>query len=157
MKLAKIRFALALTLFVGWLGYLGYLVAERPAGGTVVLSRPQFLVSEVDVVGKVKAGSDVVEVVKVLNADVEAVKKLEGQEITVTNLDECRPPDFSKGEHPDLSGNGEYLLPLHEVDAKENVYRVVPTPPSPGFSHGTPRIYPFTKEVEAQYRQIPKN
>jgi hypothetical protein len=154
--LAKARFVLALVLFLAWLGYLGYLVAERPRGAAV-LSRPQFLVSELDVVADVKAGSDVVRVVKVLSADAEAANKLEGTEITVTNLGQCGPPADLKGEHPDLKGDGEYLLALHEVNPEKKEYAVVPTPPSPGFPRGTPRVYPYTKEVAAQYKQVPKN
>jgi hypothetical protein len=153
--LAKARFVLALALFLAWLGYLGYLVAQRPRGA-VVLSRPQFLVSELDVVANVKAGSDVVEVVEVLSADTEAAKKLKGSEITVTNLAKCGPPDDLKGERPDLKGDGEYLLALHEVNPDKKEYAVVPTPPSPGFKRGTPRVYPYTKEVAAQYKQVPK-
>jgi hypothetical protein len=53
MRPAVGRLLIALVLFVGWLGYLGYLVLTRPLttdSQPLVLSRPQALVSELDVV-----------------------------------------------------------------------------------------------------------
>ena len=92
MKAAWVRLVLVSALFIGWLGYLGYLVAERPDGGTVVLSRPQFQVSDLDVVANVKKGSDVVTVTEVLYPHAEAARQLAAKEIKVTNLADCRPP-----------------------------------------------------------------
>ena len=66
MKAAYGRFVLCQALFVGWLGYLGYLVAERPDGGMRVLSRPQILVSDIDVIASVKKGTDTVTIKDVL-------------------------------------------------------------------------------------------
>jgi hypothetical protein len=156
MNLARARFALALALFLGWLGYLGYLVAERPNGQSV-LSRPQFLVSEYDVVADATPGSNVVTVKRVLWPQTADARKLEGKQLTVVNLDECRPPsDVLKKERPDLTTGGEYLLPVQSMDEQGKEYRVAPTPPSPGFPRGTPRIYRFSKEVEAEYRSLDK-
>src|ERR1700691_1338803 len=93
MKAAYFRLALVSLLFLGWLGYLGYLVGERPVGGLVVLSRPQFFVSDLDVVAEVKAGSDKVTVTEVLYPQTTEAQALKGTSIRVTNLKECRPPN----------------------------------------------------------------
>jgi hypothetical protein len=157
MKAAYGRFVVCLALFVGWLGYLGYLVAERPDGGRLVLSRPQFLVSDIDVVATVKKGSATVTVKDVLYPkDASTRERLKGKEIQVTNLEDCRPPAARPGVTQDVRGDGEYLLPLQDPGPEGKEYRVAVTPPSPGFRHGTPRIYPATSEVIAQYRQIAK-
>jgi hypothetical protein len=156
MKAAWIRLALVSALFIGWLGYLGYLVAQRPDGRTMVLSRPQFQVSDLDVVANVRKGSNVVTVTEVLYPNTAAARQLAGTEIKVANLADCRPPGDRDQVKPDLAVDGEYLLALQlqEPDGKD--YRVTATPPSPGFRSGTPRIYPATKGVLAQYRDIPK-
>jgi hypothetical protein len=159
MKAAWIRLALVSALFIGWLGYLGYLVAERPDGGTMVLSRPQFQVSDLDVVANVTKGSNLVTVVQVLYPNTESEHQLVGKELRVTNLADCRPPGDREKVKPDLTADGEYLLALQEEepDGKEpKKYRVTATPPSPGFRAGTPRIYAATRSVLAQYRDIPK-
>jgi hypothetical protein len=158
MNAAYGRFLLCLALFLGWLGYLGYLVAERSRGGDIVLSRPQFLVSDLDVVAAVTKGSDTVTVVDVLHPDDSAARHLKGKQIQVTNLDDCRPPgDPMRPPPPDLQADGNYLLPLQDLGPDGKEYRVVATPPSPGFRYGTPRIYPATPQVLAQYKQIRKN
>jgi hypothetical protein len=157
MKAAYGRFILCLALFVGWLGYLGYLVAERPDGGMLVVSRPQILVSDIDVIAAIKKGSDTVTVKEVLSANDESLRqRLKGKEILVINLEDCRPPAERPGQPADVRADGDYLLPLQDPGPEGTEYRVAMTPPSPGFRHGTPRVYPATKDVLAQYRQIPK-
>jgi hypothetical protein len=156
MKAAYVRLGLISALFLGWLSYLGYLVAERPAGGMVVLSRPQFLISDLDVVANLKLGSNVATVIDVLYPDTNSARELKGKDIKITNLEDCRPPGDPDLVQRDLKADGEYLLALQDLSSGSEEYRVAPTPPSPGFDHGTPRIYPFTKEVAAQYRQIRK-
>jgi hypothetical protein len=153
---AKAWLAVTVVAFVGWLGYLGYLVAERPAGGTVVLSRPQFLVSDLDVVATVKQNSDVVTVREVLYPPDPQAQALKGKEITITNLAACHPPGRGGEANPDRKADGDYLLALQDPGPGGKEYRVTITPPSPGFLTGTPRIYPATHEVLSQYRQIPK-
>jgi hypothetical protein len=172
MKLARARLILTVILFLGWLGYLSYLVAERPPKRSgdeefVVLSRPQFLVSELDVVAEIKKGSDEVIVKSVLFPDTDAARQLQGKTIRVTNLAFCHPPDDHKRHWDslkaeqkknllDVSQDGEYLLALHDPDGEGKEYRVAATPDSPSFMRGTPRAYPATSEVLAQYRQIKK-
>jgi hypothetical protein len=165
MKLAAWRFFVVAALFVCWLGYLGYLVATRPQydGRPVVLSRPQILVSEVDVVARVDA-DDPTKPVKIEQVLYQAGEQTlhAGDEIFVDNLSQCRPlrREGSPAPPPDWQGPGAYLLPLNPSDNKH--YRVTPTPPSPGYppghdmTPGPPRIYPATPQVLAQYRAIGK-
>jgi hypothetical protein len=151
------RLALVAALFAGWLGYLGYLVSvqSRPAA-SVVLSRPQLLVSELDVIAEVSSTSDnePVTVKEVLYPQDAGVKA--GDRLLVKNLKDCarlvRKKDLDqkvaeeeaqearlKGKKgpklydrkADFTGPGVYLLPLREVAPQ--VYEVTPLPPAPGF------------------------
>jgi hypothetical protein len=177
MKPAVGRLLVTIALFAGWLGYLGYLVLCRPhtPGGVVgafdgrplTLSRPQFLVSTVDVVARVddKDGENVT-VEEVLSPKEKAPVKV-GDKIKVTNIGRCRPlrdPMMKEQETPDdWTGPGEYILPLQSDPRKnKDTFEVVPTPPSPGYppghggAAGPPRIYPATPEMRAEYKQIAK-
>jgi hypothetical protein len=170
MRPAVVRLLVAALLFAGWVGYLVYLVAttpRTPAGTPLVLSRPQILVSDLDVVGEVRGLEEPVKVVTVLYPDSE--KGLEGKEITLTNLKDCKPLPRAEQKaadvKPDYSGPGQYLLPLRKAGDGPN-YEVTPTPASPGYPPygmrlGPPRIYPLLTErmkeqALAQYRQILK-
>jgi hypothetical protein len=162
MKPAVGRLLLLVVLFGGWLAYLGYLVYTRPhtAGGQpLVLSRPQFLVSTLDVIAFVDDPAKCVRIVKVLYPH-EAPPVQPGDCITVADVDYCRPParPDQPPPPPDWTGPGEYLLPLQHwtTEGKVHHYRVAPTPPSPGYSLQVPRIYPATEQTLAQYREMPK-
>jgi hypothetical protein len=176
MKPTAARLLLVLVLFIGWLGYLGYLVLCRPhtpdglrgafEGRPLALSRPQFLVSMVDVVAEVHDASGENVLVKEILFPAKSPLQV-GDKIHVENLDQCRPlPDpmaKTKETPPDYSGPGEYILPLNVIE-KDGArhYQVTPTPPSPGFppmqsgSVGPPRIYPHTPEMRAEYDQVRK-
>lgn len=126
MDARKLRLAVAAVIFVAWIGYLFYLAMG--ARHTVVLSRPQFLVSPLWIQGAVtkEPGQPVakVEVRKVFRPNDKT--SLEGTTITVAGL-----PDI---EAIGWSGPGEYILPLTETrEGKMTSYRVTPLPPSPGF------------------------
>lgn len=177
MKRAVERLILTAVLFLGWLGYLGYLVMCRPhspggllgafEGRPLTLSRPQFLVSSLDVVADVSGDKGKKAIVKEVlfpqsNSPVKA-----GDEIQVENIDHCRsmPDPLAKNDNPppDYSGPGLYLLPLQAIDDRDpRRFEVVPTPPSPGFppsssaGAGPPRIYPGTSEILAEYRELAK-
>jgi hypothetical protein len=170
MRPAVVRLLVAALLFAGWLGYLVYLVVtfpRTPAGTALVLSRPQILVSDLDVLGEVKGIDQPVKVMTVLYPESE--KGLEGQEIKVANLDQCKPlprPEQKAADVPaDYQGPGLYLLPLRKAGEGQE-YAVTPTPASPGYPPhggrvGPPRIYPLPTErlkeqALAQYRQILK-
>jgi hypothetical protein len=171
MKPAVVRLAVTALLFACWIGYEAYQVATRPrtpAGQPLVVSRPQILVSDFDVIVQVDGLDKPVLVEQVLYAARKEFEGLAGQKIRVTNLAECRGPsrDFRPDAGPpDWTGSGRYLLPLHPVadgkEGQEEVFEVVPTPASPGYPPvsgkvGPPRIYPANDEVLAQYHQVPK-
>lgn len=143
---ARWRFAGALLLFVGWVGWLAYLAltVTRP----IVLSRPQFLAAQLDVLATVRAGADgkpetAVKVERLLWPADAAEKR---DEIRVINLATIPRADG-------WVGPGSYLLPLVK-DGDD--YRVPAIPYSPGLSssHSRPRVYPATPETLAQERQI---
>ena len=138
------------VLFLAWLGWLGYLAwtTSRP----IVLSRPQLLVSTVDVIAEVqeKDGkpADQAKVLEVHWPPNGPEQKLVGQTIHVVNLPES---EFK------WIGPGQYILPLVKDG---NAYRVAEIPLSPGFDpdlHGEhPRIYPRTAETIKQLDSIRK-
>jgi hypothetical protein len=177
MKPVAARLILTAALFCAWLGYLGYLVVCRPhtpgglrgafEGRPLTLSRPQFLVSMLDVVAEVSGDKGEKVIIKDVLFPKSASPVKVGEEIHVENIDICRalPDLLAKETNPplDYSGPGLYLLPLQVIDAGEaHRFAVVPTPPSPGFpptlgiSVGPPRIYPATKEMLAEYSEIAK-
>jgi len=179
VKLAVGRLILTGALFLGWLGYLCYLVICRPhlpsgligafAGRPLTLSRPQFLVSTLDIVAEVYGDKGEKVIVKeVLFPKANPPVKI-GEQIQVANIDRCRPLSnpFTSEIHPppDYTGPGLYLLPLQPIDTSESPprFEVVPTPPSPGFPTpqgvhvGPPRIYPATAEMRAEYHEIVKS
>jgi len=107
-------------LFFGWIGYLFFLVQIRPqapGGGPVVLSRPQFLISELDVIAHVESLKGPVIVKEVIFPRTPGRSRLVGQRIFVTNLYKChRLPGGRKedeGKVPDdFKGPGDYILAL---------------------------------------------
>jgi hypothetical protein len=153
MKWARLRLLLAAMLFAAWIGWLVSLVVSMksslPAGATrpVVLSRPQFLVSSLDVIAEVNAiDADPAEVtVREVYWPKEKAEELVGKKIKVSGLGECRD---------DWAGWGEYILALAPLGEKG--YRVVPLPLSPGFPSGRPRIYPATPQTRRQLQEIRK-
>ncbi len=176
MKPAVGRLIVTAALFAAWLGYLGYLVVCRPhtpgglrgafEGRPLTLSRPQFLVSTLDVIAEVSGDKGEHVVVKEVLFPKSAPVKA-GETIHVEDIDRCVPlhdPLAKQSDPPpDYSGPGEYLLPLQSIGKDgDHRFQVVPTPPSPGFppsqgvNVGPPRIYPATDEIRAEYRSIAK-
>src|SRR5689334_762472 len=91
MSRAKMRLLLAAGLFAAWIGWLAYLAATttRP----IVLSRPQFLVSTLDVIAEVKAESDrpaPTVTVKEVHWQQPGGKVKPGDRLTVANLSTCQ-------------------------------------------------------------------
>ncbi len=144
---ASVRLALAILLFGSWISWLAYLAATttRP----IVLSRPQFLVSTLDVIARVEADGPrphpLVHVTDVHWPTDQADLKLKS--ISVRNLPQC-----AGWQSP-----GEYILPLVKSGDAFEVARV---PPSPGYvpSGNSPalRIYPRTAETVRQLEGIGK-
>jgi hypothetical protein len=147
----KWRVILTAGLFFAWIGWLAYLAvtATRP----IVLSRPQFLVSNLDVIAQVdqdKTGP--IRKVTIEHIYWQQDKDLRlDDKISVTNLEACSG----------WQGPGHYILPLHHsADGTE----VVLPGKSPGFpptssselapTVNRPRIYPVTPETLRQLESI---
>lgn len=135
-------------LFAAWIGWLAYLAATttRP----IVLSRPQFLITQIDVVAELHAADDGGSVTRIAVKEVlfpvdGPVSIKPGAEIDIANLAHLT-------EHDGWQGPGEYILPL--VKEGDHKVRLAPIPRTPGFGGGAPRIYRITPETRAQYRQI---
>ena len=146
----RMRLLVAACLFIGWIGYLAYLVAitRHP----VILSRPQFLVADVYVLAELDGSQDspnrTIRVRKVYWPKEDA--DLEGKEITVDYLDKC-------GKDNGWIGTGNYIVPLTKKSA--DGYALTEIPLSPGFYPDikTPnflRIYPATEQAQEQLMRL---
>src|SRR5262245_29830429 len=146
-RLRLLLFGVSAAVFLAWVGWLGYLAATTR--NPVVLSRPQLLASNVDVIGHVEALNKPVEVKEVLWSQAPDAKQLEGKAVTVANLPACKEG---------WKGPGDYLLPLvhtAQPDGGEKLEVAVPPARSPGIDPTLPpRIYPDTPDVREQLRQF---
>lgn len=162
----RARLFLAAGLFVGWLGYLLFLVilAAHPVVSwwpfaitkmqPIVLSRPQFLVSPVVVIAEVKEGQgdhpDAEVTVTAVHRPTGDPNGWTGKTLTVTNLPKVT---LDQG----WNGPGEYILPLLPDEAH---FRVTPLPSSPGFDaagrHYPLRIYPANPQTLKQLDEVPQ-
>jgi hypothetical protein len=177
-----LRLALAAALFAAWVGYLGYLVYALPAPTnnplvdslrpaptrlTPVVSRPQFLISTLDVVGTVDVAPGTVKIEDVLHSPDKIspagavgcslrvfypAGPTKGDEIHVTNLREADP------RLPEQGTVGPCLLLLQEKKRDDGTtYRIIaPVPPSPGYSRGQFLIYSADRERLAEYHSLKK-
>jgi hypothetical protein len=146
MSGARLRFGLALALFLGWLGWLGYLVARQSREQPV--SRPQILAAEYLIVGRVEAGPDGAPSVLVKVEQVYASPAGGGVPDKITT-------DLS--DALGFRGSGSYLLPL-SPEKGQPVFRVTPIPRSPGYDprlpQSRPYVYRWGPDVEAQLREV---
>ena len=138
---ARLRFALALLLFLAWLGWLA--LAYFGKGEHPVLSRSQLLAATHLVVADIGPGPDG------LPATLTVVETLKGEPISgspdVWNLPSALPPGAAR-----FPGSGRYLVPL-AGDGK--TYRIADPAPSPGYPQeaaARPRIYPWGEATRAQ-------
>jgi hypothetical protein len=107
------------SLFFGWVGYLVFVVwslPHGPNGGPVVLSRPQFLISDMNVRAQVDSPEKPVTIIEVVYP-AEDNAALQGKQILVTNLKDCHPlpsgnSQDEKSPLDDFRGPGQYILPL---------------------------------------------
>jgi hypothetical protein len=138
----KARFYLIISAgaFAVWIGYLGYLAAttRRP----IVLSQPQFLISEFDISAEVTDADKPAKVTKIFHAASPEQENLE--EVLVQGLKDC----------DGWTGPGNYLLPL--VHIAGNAFQVAGIPRSPGSGDPKPRIYPDTPKTREQMELIKK-
>ena len=146
MTLVRLRFAVALVVFLAWLGWLAVAVAKK---GEPVLSRAQLLNATHLVVADVTLGdgglpSTTATVVEVLRGD-----GVPAGPITVLNLDLALPAGAKA-----FPGPGVYLLPL---TSDGRTFRVAGLPRSPGYEpaeSARPVIYPATEATRAQARRL---
>jgi hypothetical protein len=151
MTFPKARVVVSGLLFVAWLGYLSYLVAVTRE--TIVLSRPQILVSNLCVLAKLEERNGrpapEAQLTEVLWAAANA-DALRGQTLTIANLADV---DKELG----WTGPGEYLLPLTKrILGKEVSYEVTALPRTPEFparAHDI-RIYRATADVLRQFHEL---
>jgi hypothetical protein len=122
MTFARIRFAVALLLFVGWLTWLAFAVAGK---GAPVLSRAQLLNSTHLVYGQVTVGEDGLPISQAKVTSIARGEVAVGTTIEVLNLPAAMPAGAKT-----FPGTGEYLLPLI-FDGK--TYRIAGLPRSPGY------------------------
>ena len=147
MKPAAARLALAVVLFVSWVGYLGYLAATTRPPANGILSRPQFLVSQLDVIARVEEPEGQpprVTVEKVHWPQDDEARQLVGKQIEVLDL----------AKSDGWVGPNTYILPL--TRAGKETYRVAPIPRSPGFERHQTRIYLATPQTRYQLDTIQK-
>jgi len=124
------RLLLLTLLFLAWIGYLGYLVSQTR--DTIVLSRPQFLVSNrvalVRLTEKNGTPSPEAEIVETLKP------QKDGDLPKALTLSELPYIDARHG----WRGPGEYLIPLTSL-VGANMH-ITPIPMSPGFPPAKNRL-----------------
>lgn len=138
MVFPKARLLVAGLLFVGWLGFLFFLVVRSQTA--VVLSRPQVLVADLVVLAKLEGEPTdrapySAHVEKVLYAKDPAYRAVENQKIAIVDL-----PFITAKQG--WTGAGSYLVPLtwNKTDKDNPTYHVTVLPPVPGY-------YPSTATV----------
>lgn len=147
MKRRPWLLAVAAALFFAWIGYLTFLALTT--SHPVVLSRPQFLVADLWVIGQVDDFDNphvkVIEVAYV-RPDLGGQEPAKDTVIEVSNLSKCK----DDGMRP-----GRYILPLTR---EGQGYHVTSIPRSPGYGSPLPqaRVYPDTPETRAQLSHMPK-
>jgi hypothetical protein len=123
------------------------LILAATATQPVVLSRPQFLVSQFDVIAQVEQGKDgpgAEVTVREVRWPAKGMEDLVGKKITILNIKQC----------DGWQGPGSYILPLRKTD--KDSFVVVSPPMSPGFEpmKVRPRIYRETPETLRQLNSI---
>ena len=139
---ARLRLALALLAFLGWVGYLAWLTR---GARSVVVSRSQVAAADHLVVARLRAGPDGRPAPEATVREVLArggdSAPAEGP-LRVANLPEARG----------FAGEGDYLLPLSGAGGR---YLLTPPPRSPGYeAPQRPWVYPWTESVREQLRHL---
>jgi hypothetical protein len=138
MKWARFRLIAAGTLFVAWLGWLGYLAASKT--NPVVVSRSQvmasthFVLAEVTVEPDTGHPSKQVKVVEDLRPSGPALDGF----IDVRNIREARVAGGADG----FKGPGPYLFMLTRVPESDASFLLTPAPRAPGHENA-PRLQPW--------------
>ncbi len=131
MTFPKARLVVSALLFLAWLGFLLYMFFET---GTIILSRPQFLLAQVYVVahvhvgGRAEASNGRATIVEVLWSSDDAGRKLADQTIELPELLAFDRKNWHQGEV-------KFILPLQKTGA--GAYEIVPIPRDPGSPFAT--------------------
>lgn len=139
MTWAKVRLALALAAFAGWLGYLGYAALTKSHEPRVSIAA--IAAAKLQVIADVTAGPDGKPAAHVKGVVLGDNKDFEGD---IVNLAPAHG----------FTGPGKYLL-LLEPFGKD--YRLVLPPRSPGYERplsDIPTIYPWLPDVQAQMAKL---
>jgi hypothetical protein len=155
MMMARLRLVLAASLFAAWIGWLVYLATTTTH--PVVLSRPQFLDSDLDVIAKVNGDADHPQPTI---TEVEVVWARSRRDGKLTALTVAGLADLSKKDG--WQGPGRYILPLRKTEGEiGTTYKLAGVGSSPGFpSHAAGegaarlRIYPDRPETREQLQEI---
>jgi hypothetical protein len=147
MKRRPRLLALAAGLFAVWIAYLAFLALTTSS--PVVLSRPQFLVADLWVIGHVDDfdNTPTIQVNEVVYArpGLDGDKPAKDAKIEVSNLSRCK----AEGMKP-----GPYIMPLSR---EGQGFHVTPVPRSPGGPVSAQfRVYADTPETRAQLRHLPR-
>jgi hypothetical protein len=175
MKPASLRLIVAASLFGGWILYLAYLAVTAGTQpitrkGPIVLSRPQFLISNYVVVAQVDESDDATDPSQVSTIELDSPKEMDGQKQTIrvrVTVEQVMWPEQKDGQQRAIrvtspsacqgwTGPGRYILPLIKTAGDENTYELAPVPRSPGVEQRFPRIYPATQQTQKQLEEVLK-
>ena len=142
MTFPKARLVVSACLLVAWLGFLCYLVIERP---TVILSKPQFMSAQAVIVAEVsdaqgQANPSVL--VKQVEWPPQPADLRAGDRVVLPNLPNCSAAHGYRGA-------GDYLIPLIQ---RGGVFQIAPVS-----TRDDVRIYPWTPETLARLETILKS
>jgi hypothetical protein len=145
MTFPKARLVVSACLFVGWLGFLLFLVLDT---NTIILSRPQFLIAQTYAVVELHDGAagkpdPMVLIDEVIWSADPADEGLVKKQVRIPGVAVCGPDEG-------YAGPGQYLLPL--LKTSRGAYVITPMPKT---AH-TPeiRIYPWTPGMRSQVEDL---
>jgi hypothetical protein len=158
-KIKRLRLIIALALFLGWMGYLGYAAITKSR--SPVVSHIQAAAATFGIVADVNTDQDgkpskKVRIIEVLYAQPAGGTLAAGTECEVMNLQDVRG----------FEGKGQYLLLLvPDQDSSRNPgdpgplprYKLVEQQRSPGSfvtEEGKPEIYRWNDDVRKQYEKL---
>jgi hypothetical protein len=133
-------------LFTIWIGYLGSLAYNKWQTPVVILARPQFLVSDLDVIAQVDSLDAVVVIQEIRFRRPELAEP--PKEIRIANLQDCAVNQ----KDGIWTRPGSYILPL--TKKADDTYEITMPPRSPGAPRLPPLIYEAQADTKAQLRDI---
>ena len=139
MTFPKARLVVSACLFLGWIGFLLYLVIDSP---TVIVSKPQFLVASLFVTADVQADGGKVDPRVTIDEVIWSADPVDAalaqKALVVPSLALC-------GKSEGFKGAGKYVLALSKRGLGNTAtFYITPLPTM------SPRIYPLTSQTRAQ-------